>query len=135
MRTHYLITHPKRGTWGRGEELAEAIERCAFTGSQDEVHVYLVDPEATVNAGGNPQGTFVAFLGIGRVMADKLQVAMTLGGPTALVSSRDTLTVDRIHRTLEESEAWSDDTVAEIADILRHAGFAVHDPEGLEEEG
>lgn len=134
MHTHYLILNDRRGTWGRGEEMAEAIEKCTFTDNGEQVRVYLVDPEATVNAAGNPQGAFIAFLGIGRVMADRLRVELKLGGPTARVSSRDTLTVDRIRRTLEESEVWSEVTVSEIADILRHAGFDVREPEELEEE-
>lgn len=134
MKTHYLITNPKRGCWGRGETVAEAIEKGGFTSSQDRVHVFLVDPDAQANAGGNPVGKFAVFIGEGKVRSDRCRVAMDLGGPAARVSSRDTLVVDRILNALAESEVWSEDTVDEIADVLRHAGYQVNEPDDIEEE-
>lgn len=128
MEAHYLITNPKKGTWGRGETIAEAIMNSRFSVSQDRVHVFLVDPDAQANASGNPTGKFAVFIGAGKVRSDLRRVAMELGGPAARVSSRDTLVVDRILNALEESEVWSCDTVDEIADVLRHTGYPVNGP-------
>lgn len=130
---HYLIVNVHRATWGKGASMAEAIEKCPFTGSQDDVFVYIVDREAKIGEIGNLQARQFVHVGAGKVRSDLKRVALDIEGHPGKFVAIEQRIAEEIHQRLDGSE-WSSETCDEIADVLRHAGYTVRAPEDMDEE-
>lgn len=128
MKTQYLITNNRQGTWGRGDTIRRALKKCHFTASQDEVDVFIVSPGAQVNEFGAIRNRFLVHLGKGKVRSDKKRIALELTGDSPETHSTDEQALDAIHEALDGLE-WEPHTLDHVADLVRSTGRAIRDPE------
>ena len=124
MKTYYLITNPRQGTWGRGPTMQKALENCQFTASQDSVQVFLTDGTGHVTETGTVAGRFATFLGEAKVMYGDSAVVMQLTGEPAAVHSVEERLIGNIHEILDGTE-WDSDTPLNIAILLEGAGYHI----------